>query len=106
VKIFLDECVDRRLAHDLAGHTATTVPRKGWAGIKNGDLLAPAEKEFDVFVTVDRKIAVEQDLTGFTRAVILLRARTNRLEHIRPLMRALLERLEHAPVGALTVIGN
>jgi len=61
------------------------VPRKGWAGIKNGDLLALAGKEFDVFVTVDRKIAVEHDLTRFTFAVILLRARTNRLEHIRPL---------------------
>ena len=76
------------------------------AGIKNGDLLALAEKEFDVFVTVDRKIAVEQDLTRLTLALILLRARTNRLEHIRPLAGALLEQLEHAPVGSLTVIGN
>jgi len=105
VKILLDECVDRRLAHDLVGHTVDTVPRKGWAGIKNGELLALAE-EFDVFVTVDRKIAIEQDLTRFTLAVILLRARTNRLEHMRPLVGALLEQLEHAPVGALTVTGN
>jgi hypothetical protein len=59
-----------------------------------------------VFVTVDRKIAVEQNLTGLTLAIVLLRARTNRLEHIRPLARALLEQIEHAPVGALTVIGN
>jgi hypothetical protein len=50
VKVLLDECVDRRLGHDLVGHIVTTVPRKGWAGIKNGDLLALAEKEFDVFV--------------------------------------------------------
>jgi predicted nuclease of predicted toxin-antitoxin system len=106
VKILLDECVDRRLARDLVGHAVTTVPRKGWAGIKNGDLLARAEKEFDVFVTVDRQIAIEHDLTRFTLAVILLRSRTNRLEHIRPLTAALLEQLEHAPVGALTVIGN
>lgn len=106
MKILLDECVDRRPAHDLVGHTVTTVPRRGWAGIKNGALLALAEKEFDVFVTVDRKIANEQDLTGFTLAVILLRARTNRLEHIRPMAAALLEQLEHAPAGALTVIGS
>ena len=106
MKILLDECVDRRLARDLVGHTVTTVPRKGWAGIKNGDLLALAEKEFDVFVTVDRKIAIEQDLTRLTLAIFLLRAPTNRLEHIRPLAAALLEQLEHAPVGALTVIGS
>jgi predicted nuclease of predicted toxin-antitoxin system len=106
VKILLDECVDRRLARDLVGHSVTTVPQHGWAGIKNGDLLALAEKEFDMFVTVDRKIALEQDMTRFALAVVLLRARTNRLEHIRPLAAMLLEQLEHAPVGALTVIGN
>jgi len=80
VNILLDECVDRRLARDLVGHAVTTVPRKEWAGIKNGDLLTLAEKEFDVFVTVDRKIANEQDLTRFRLAVILLRAQTNRLD--------------------------
>ena len=106
MNILLDECVDRRLARDLVGHTVTTVPRKGWAGVKNGDLLALAEKEFDVFMTVDREIANEQDLTRFTLAVILLRAQTNRPEHIRPLAAALMEQLERAPAGALTVIGN
>jgi predicted nuclease of predicted toxin-antitoxin system len=106
VKILLDECVDRRLARDLGGHSVTTVPRRGWAGIKNSDLLTLAAKEFDVFVTVDRKIALEQDLKRFTLAIILLRAPTNRLEHIRPLAAALLEQLEQAPVGVLTIIGN
>src|SRR5437870_6665479 len=75
-------------------------------GTQEGDLLALAEKEFDVFVTVDRKVAIEQDLTRFTLAVVLLRAGTNRLEHIRPLAAALLDQLEHAAGGALTVIGN
>ena len=106
MNILLDECVPARLGRSLPEHTVITVQRRGLAGIKNGDLLALAEKEFDVFVTVDRKIAIEQDLTRFTLAVVLLRARTNRLEHIRPLAAALLERLEHAPVGALTVIGS
>jgi len=85
VKILLDECVDRRLARDLVGHLVSTVPKAGWAGIKNGALLALAEKEFDAFVTVDRKISLEQDLRKFKISVLLLRARTNRLEDIRPL---------------------
>jgi hypothetical protein len=55
VKVLLDECVDRRFAHDLVGHEVNTVPRRGWAGIKNGGLLALAEKEFDTFITVDRE---------------------------------------------------
>ena len=104
MKILLDECVDRRLARDLADHSVITVPRRGWAGIKNGDLLALAEKEFDVFITVDRKISRQQDLTKFKIPVLLLRARTNRLEDIRPLAAQLLERLPGARAGALTVI--
>ena len=104
--ILLDECVDRRLARDLVGHAVTTVPRKGWSGIKNGDLLALAEKESDVFITVDRKLSEQQHLPNFQIAVILLRARSNRLEDIRPLTSAVLEQLPHAPAGALTVINQ
>ena len=105
MKILLDECVDRRLARDLVGHSVSTVPKMGWAGIKNGALLALAEKEFEAFVTVDRQIAVEQDLRKFKILVILLRARTNRLEDIRPLAVELLEELPRASVGELTIVG-
>ena len=34
-----------------------TVPQMGWAGVKNGQLLALAEAEFDVFITVDRNLS-------------------------------------------------
>ena len=65
MKVLLDECVDRRFARDLVGHDVTTVQKRGLNGIKNGDLLALAEKEFDAFITVDRKLSVQQDLTKF-----------------------------------------
>lgn len=106
MKILLDECVDRRLAHDLVGHSVTTVPKMGWAGIKNGALLALAEQEFEAFVTVDRKISVEQDVKKFKSSVILLRARTNRLEDIRPLAVELLEKLPRATAGEVILIGK
>ena len=106
MKVLLDECVDRRFARDLVGHAVTTVPKRGWSGIKNGELLELAEKEFDAFVTVDRKLAAQQDLKKFRIPVILIRARTNRLEHIRPLAAELLERLSGAVAGELTVVGN
>jgi len=65
VNVLLDECVPARLGGLLTGHSVTTVQRRGWRGIKNGDLLRLAEKEYGVFVTVDRKISVQQDLTAF-----------------------------------------
>jgi predicted nuclease of predicted toxin-antitoxin system len=106
VRLLLDECVDRRLARDLVGHSVSTVPRRGWAGIKNGELLALAEKEFDVFITVDRKIATQQDLTKFKIPVLLLRTRTNRLEDIRPLIAELLKTVDRARAGILTTVGG
>ena len=106
MKILLHECVDCRLARDLAGHLVTTVPRHGWAGIKNGDLLALAEKEFDAFITVDRKLAKQQDLREFDIAVVLIQARSNRLEDIRPLVPELLATLSRATRRALTSVGG
>lgn len=74
VKLLLDECVDRRLGKDFTGYEVKTVPQMGWAGIKNGQLLALAEAEFDFFITVDQNLSFEQNLTQFDIAVIVLLA--------------------------------
>ena len=106
MNVLLDECVPARLARLLTGHSVATVPQRGWAGIKNGDLLKLAEKEFDVFVTVDRKISVEQDLTKFDIAVVLIRSRSNRLEDIRPLVLDLLQKIGKPAPLVLTIVGD
>ena len=56
MRILLDECLPKRLTRDLTSHDARTVPEMGWAGKKNGDLLAVASRQFDVFLTVDRNL--------------------------------------------------
>jgi hypothetical protein len=61
VKIFLDECIDWRLSRDVAGHDVKTARQMGWTTIKNGELLALAAEQFDVFVTVDRNLAFQQN---------------------------------------------
>jgi hypothetical protein len=69
-------------------------------------LLALAEKEFDALVTVDRKIGTQQELAKFRIPVLLIRARTNRLEHIRPFAGELLEALPRATAGELIAVGS
>jgi hypothetical protein len=59
-----------------------------------------------VFITVDRKLSVQQDLAKFRIPLLLLRARTNRLEDLRPLAVELLEKLSRASAGELTIIGS
>jgi hypothetical protein len=86
VRILLDECIDRRLAKEIKDHEVVTVPQAGWAGIKNGELLALAQEQFDVLVTVDRNLSFQQNLPQFNIAVVVLEAPTNRLIDLRRLL--------------------
>ena len=105
MRILLDECVDRRLGRELAGHDVSTVPQMGWAARRNGERLAASQNSFDAFVTVDRNLSIQQDLTAYAIAVIVLRATSNRLRDLRPLVPALLAVLGTAPKGQATVVG-
>ena len=104
MKILLDECIDRRLAKELPGHTVETVPKMGWAGVKNGQLLALAEADFDVFITVDRNLSFQQHLPKFKIAVVVLSASSNRLADLRPLAPKMLAALPSLQPGTATTI--
>lgn len=56
MRVLLDECVPRKLKRELTEHQVLSVTERGWSGIENGELLALAEAEFDVFLTVDQNI--------------------------------------------------
>ena len=105
MKVLLDECIDWRLCRDIAGHDVKTARQMGWSAVKNGELLALAESEFDVFVTVDRNLSFQQKLPDFKVAVIVLRSRSNRLADLRPLVPDLLSCVANAPRGAVTYVG-
>ena len=70
MRVFLDECIDWRLARDIVGHDVKTARQMGWTTIQNGALLALASQNFDVFVTLDRNLSFQQNLDGFSIAVI------------------------------------
>ena len=76
-----------------------SVPQRDWAGLKNGDLLAKAQVEFDLFVTVDRNLAFQQNLTSFNLGVIILHAPSNRLEDLLPLVQPLVEIIDNVQPG-------
>jgi predicted nuclease of predicted toxin-antitoxin system len=86
VRILLDECLPRRLKSDLAGHDARTVPDMGWAGKRNGELLALASGEFDVFLTVDRNLSFQQNVNKSNIAVVVLVAKGNKHSDLQPLI--------------------
>jgi hypothetical protein len=59
-----------------------TVTESGWSGLKNGELLALAEVEFDVFLTVDQNLIFQQNLQRFNIGIILMVARKQPLQNI------------------------
>jgi hypothetical protein len=81
--IVLDENLPRPLSRIFPGHTVTTVQEQGLAGTANGALLARLEGAFDVFITADKNLRYQQNLSGRTLAIVELP--TNRLPLLRPL---------------------
>ncbi|PLS87696.1 MAG: hypothetical protein CYG60_00540 [Actinobacteria bacterium] len=87
MRILLDENVDKRLKRSFPEeHEVVTVTEAGWSGKKNGELLRLAKKEFDVFVTTDKGIPHQQNVPKLGLVVAVLRARSNALEDLEPLM--------------------
>lgn len=104
MRVLLDECVDWRLLRDLAGLDARTVRQMGWTETKNGALLALAAAHFDVFVTVDKNLAFQQNIAALPVAVVVLSAGTSRLIDVRTLIPALREILPALRPGELRVL--
>ena len=71
--VLLDNNAPRGLARALTGHTVTEARERGWAALKNGDLLNFAEEAgFDVIVTSDKSIRYQQNLKGRKIALVVL----------------------------------
>lgn len=105
MRILLDENLDWRLKRSLPGHSVESVARLGWAGLQNGQLLRSAiASGFEALVTMDGNMVYQQDLSAYSISVLVLRARTNRLQDTQPLMASLLRMLAQAPKGKRTII--
>ena len=106
MRILLDECLPARLRRDLPGHEVQTVPRAGWASVKNGKLLRliADSGNFDIFLTMDKNLPHQQSLQDLPFAVVVLRARSNRFEDTHPLMPEILRRLPEFQPGHVYVL--
>lgn len=82
------------------------VQMEGWSSVKNGELLRRATAAgFEAFVTPDQKLEYQQTIPRVDLAVVVLIARTNRLEDIAPLVPRFFEVLSDVRVGTVTRVG-
>lgn len=100
IRVLLDENLPRKLKAVL-GAEATTVPERGWGGIKNGQLLRLAAAEFDVLLTMDRGIEYQQNLTGVDLCLIVLAAVSNDIDDLLPLAPRINAALQESAPGRL-----
>jgi len=73
----------------------------GWAGKQNGELLNLAAGGFDVLLTIDQGVSFQQDLSRLGIAVLAVKARSNRLPDLVPLVPQILQELSRVRIGEL-----
>ncbi len=73
MRVLFDNGTPRGVAAALADHIVEEARSRGWDALTNGELLDAAEAAgFDVFVTTDRSIPYQQNMTTRRIAVVVL----------------------------------
>jgi len=108
MRILLDECLPKDLARELPGHSVRTVPQAGWASISNGKLLRliADSGKFDIFLTMDKRLPQENQTRTRPFAIVVLRAKSNRLIHVLPFAPEILRRLTGFQAGQVYVLAQ
>lgn len=104
MRVLLDGCVPKQLKNSLVGHAVETAPEMGWGDLDDGPLLNVMARRFDALVTVDKSLRYQQNLTRRPFGVAVLRAKTNRLKDLLPLVPELLEALGKIRPGEIIEI--
>jgi hypothetical protein len=103
VKVLFDQGTPAPLRRALLDHVVETAFERGWASLRNGELLAAAESAgFDVFVTTDRNLKYQQNLEGRELSiVVLLGASWPRIQAVLP---AVVRAIDDAQQGGYTEV--
>ena len=106
MRVLLDENLPRALATEFTGHEVSTVQAVGWSGTTNGELLRRAQGTFDALLSMDRGLQHQQNLSTLRLRIVGIRAPSNRMVHLRPLVGGILDTLASLPPGQLGEVGR
>lgn len=105
MRILLDENIPHKLNQLFSQEIEVkTVGQCGWKGMRNGELIQLAQKEFDAFITIDKGIPHQQNLSGFKLIIILLDSQSNRYADLVPLIEKANITLQKAQPGEIISI--
>ena len=73
MNILLDKSAPYGLVRHLQDHAVSTAEERGWDRLENGNLLTAAEKAgFEVFLTADKNLHYQQNLSARSVAIVVL----------------------------------
>jgi hypothetical protein len=81
------------------GHVVKTVSEIGWRSSQDGPLLQYAQGRFDVFVTIDKNLEHQNNLTKLNLGFVVARVRSNEITSYQPVFTQLWEAAEKVRAG-------
>ena len=73
MRVLFDQGVPVPLRESLRQHEVSTAYERGWATLKNSELLDAAEREgFEVLVTTDKSLRYQQNLSAQRITIVVL----------------------------------
>ena len=106
MRVLLDENLPHDLVAELAGHEISTVQGWGWSGVKNGELLRRTAGQIDALLTMDRKLEHQHDMSVLPFGLIVVRAHSNRMQDLRPLVGEMQDALARVRPGMVQYVGK
>jgi hypothetical protein len=106
MRLLLDEHLPVGLSAELQGHVVDTVSGRGWTGIKNGELLHRMRGHYDVLVIMDRSIEFQQRILTLPFGIVVVRARSNRMQDLRPIVPSILAAVDAIKPGLVQRVSS
>jgi hypothetical protein len=107
LRVLLDAQIDKKFKKSIAGHRVWTARDQSLHKFLDGALLDAVEQRgFDVLVTMDKSLQHQNRVAGRSFGIVLLRAQSNRLADLLPLVPDLLTALAHVQPGEIIEIGG
>ena len=103
MRILFDQATPVPIRPFLKGHSVRTAAEEGWDKLSNGELLSAAEAAgFDAFLTTDRNLGYQQNLTGRKLAIIVLSKQ--QWPDVRPHVQLIVDAVNAAAPGSFTEV--
>ncbi len=105
LRVLFDAQIDKKFKKSITGYRVWTARDQSLQEFLDGALLDVIEqRKFDVLVTMDKSLQFENRLQGRSFGVILLRAKSNRIADLLPLVPALLLAITEVKPGEVIEI--